>query len=89
VEELPLPFTLPTDTKGGFEMMRVVEDMNNDYMIHVELAEVMGHMASWGTYLGNIARAIARDYPEILEHDGDALATIRGGFDTAFAEDGA
>jgi hypothetical protein len=83
VKELPLPFTLPTDTKDGFEMMRVVEDMNDD-IIHVELAPVMDNMASWGIYLGRIARAIARDYPEIFRnhHHGDAaLALIRAGFD--------
>jgi hypothetical protein len=61
VDTLPLPHTLP-NTRCGFEMMRVVEDMDDDFKLYVELADVMEHPHSWGAYLFDVARAIARDY---------------------------
>jgi hypothetical protein len=76
-EELPLPYTLP-DTACGFEMIRVVEDMHDDHKIHVELAGVFDYALSWGCYLADVARAIARDYSD--QFGENALAEIRRGF---------
>jgi hypothetical protein len=80
VEQLPFPHTLPKNTQRGFEMMRVIEDTDDDCKIHVALADVMNYPRSWGRYLSEVARAIARDHGE------DALADLREGFTKAFEE---
>jgi hypothetical protein len=86
-DELGLPYTLPDDAKP-YETMRVCEDKNHDSKIHVQLADMMDHGASWGSYLANIARAIARDHDhlETAPEDGDLLATIVSGFKESIKE---
>lgn len=77
VEELPYPQTLP-GTKTGFETMRVIEDMDDDYKVHVELASIFDMPISWGAYLAGVAEAIARDYAGVF--GDDALDYIIAGF---------
>ena len=85
-EELPLPFTFP-ETGNAFQMIAVVEDMNDDCRIHVELADVMDYAESWGVYLAEVARVIARDCDLATERsDGDVFATMCDGFKRRAAE---
>jgi hypothetical protein len=82
IEQLPIPHTLPNNTQGGFETMLVVEDQDDNFKIHVELADgdggFDGEASPLGCYLADIARAIARDYADVFGEN--ALAEIRDGF---------
>ena len=81
-EWLGLPATLP-DGANVFQTISVIDDMNNDCKIHVELADIMEAAESWGYYLAEVARAIARDHANYLEtdrEDGDLFADICNGF---------
>jgi hypothetical protein len=77
---LLLPYTMPDDA-SGFQIISVVEDMNDYCKMHVNLADVMDEPESWGMYLADVARVIAHDH---AEHFGttevDAFAAICSGF---------
>jgi hypothetical protein len=50
--------TLPDDAEG-VEIISVVSDKNDKF--HVALLEVVDDAESWGFYLSDVARAMARD----------------------------
>jgi hypothetical protein len=95
VEELLYPHTLPDDA-SGYEMMRVIENQNehteNSCGIHVAISDSFDYAYSWGTYLADVARAIAEQHRDTLEcrpcRRGnlvtDVAADIRDGFIDAF-----
>jgi hypothetical protein len=83
-EMLRLPPTLPDDA-SVFQTVSVIDDCNNDCEIHVELADIMDCAESWGMYLADVARAIARDsrnsdWPCTDREDGDVFKAICHGF---------
>jgi hypothetical protein len=81
-EMLPLPYTFP-DTGFAYQLLSVVEDHNDDCKMHVELADSMDYAESWGAYLADVARVIARDYAGYLDttrDDGDLFAAMCSGF---------
>jgi hypothetical protein len=87
-EMLPLPYTFP-DTGFAYQLLSVVEDHNDDCKMHVELADSMDYAESWGAYLADVARVIARDYAEHLETnrtDGDLFAALCSGFITGMCD---
>ena len=81
----PYEENLPNTEGGGLEIMRVIEDLDDGCKVYVSLADVMDHAESWGIYLADVARAIARDYDHLESYDNaDVLETIRRGFVLAF-----
>jgi hypothetical protein len=81
-EMLPLPYTFP-DNGSAYQLLSVVEDMNDECKMHVELADSMDYAESWGAYLANVARVIARDHADHLDtvrEDGDLFAALCDGF---------
>jgi hypothetical protein len=87
IEMLPLPNTLP-DTADGMQLLSVVEDVNDDCKMHVIIGDAMHFAESWGRYLADVARVIARNEPEYLitaRKDGDLFKAICDGFRKAAA----
>jgi hypothetical protein len=77
-EMLELPYTFP-DTGFAYQMLSVVEDMYDDCKMHVEYADAMDYAESWGAYLAEVARVIARDHADHLltnRSDGDLFTAI-------------
>jgi hypothetical protein len=88
VEQLHYPATLPDDCLG-YETMRVIEDhsIKNECVIHVELGDCFDSFYSWGVYLCEIARAMAKQHAEVLDvrrDGGDAFLDICDGFRNNF-----
>jgi len=46
-EMLDLPYTMP-DNGSGYQVLSVVEDMNDDCEMHVNFAAVLDYPESWG-----------------------------------------
>lgn len=83
-EMLRLPPTLPDDA-SVFQTISVIDDCNNGCKVHVELADIMDCAESWGMYLADVARTIARDardcgWPHTDRDDGDVFKAICDGF---------
>jgi hypothetical protein len=79
-EMLDLPCTMPDDSYG-YQILSVVEDMNHGCEMHVILAVVMDYPESWGCYLAQVARAIARDYAECFQTaEQEAFDAMCAGF---------
>jgi len=79
---LGLPHTFP-DTGFAYELLSVVEDHNDDCKMHVAIEDFFDNAESWGEYLADVARVIARDYAgcfETTRTDGDLFAAICDGF---------
>jgi hypothetical protein len=90
IELLPLPPTFPDRGGSGFQMLSVIEDMDDDdCKIHVRLAEVLDYAESWGEFLAHVARAIARDCDHLdtwKRDDGDLFLAICEGFQEQVAK---
>jgi hypothetical protein len=64
-------------------MLRVVEDFSDNDKTYIELNHCMDVAESWGMFLAEVARAIAKEYGEVLQaHNGkdDVLTGIFKGF---------
>jgi hypothetical protein len=73
----------------GVEMLRVIEDFNDNDKTYIELNHCMDVAESWGAFLGSVARAIAEEYGEVLEaldERDDVLTGIRKSFMTTFLD---
>jgi hypothetical protein len=86
---LKLPDTFPDNGRPA-QYISVIEDVNAQDrdrggvdVMHVNLFEVMDYAESWGSYLADVARVIARDYADCLHtnrEDGDLFAALCDGF---------
>jgi hypothetical protein len=79
-EMLDLPYTMPGETLHGTQYLSVVED--DDHKVHVNFYDAMDAPESWGSYLAEVARVMARDYAECYFQttEQEVLAGMCAGF---------
>ncbi len=87
VQLLAVPHTFPNNG-SGLETLIVIDDCNDNCRIHVALADVIDDGETWGMYLADIVRAIARDHSYLCTDrpDGDLFAAICDGFASRVAQ---
>jgi hypothetical protein len=78
---LDLPYTMPAGGYG-YQLLSVIEDHKHDCKMHVNFADAMDAPESWGEYLADVARVLARDYAANYFHttEAEAFAAICSGF---------
>ena len=85
-EMLDLPVTMPDDGYG-YQLLSVVEDMHQECKMHVVIEPVFVDPLSWGIYLVEIARLIARDYADDFKStEAEVFAAICEGIKKDLAE---